>query len=81
MKASTFTCSLPPLLLEYKETFAFKNEDDSKEYLINRTIYHIDRQGYLLDSEGHYLITHFGTRIRLDEQHLKLLSEHSMLEL
>ena len=44
-----------------------------------KRIYLIDGEGYLLDSNHHYLVTGRGKKIRLSEMEVKRLREAGML--
>ena len=49
MKSSPFKSSLPPLMLEYRETFKINLDEQPREFLMNKTTYRIDKHGYLMD--------------------------------
>lgn len=81
-------------MLEYREVFIVKPHKsgirihprdeteiilNSSTYLNKKVTYHVDKEGYLLDSQNRYIIDWKGAQIRLDEKHLSLLKEHSVL--
>lgn len=40
---------------------------------MNELTYKIDFEGYLLDSQGYYLVTEVGARIQLEQKHMDKL--------
>ena len=47
--------------------------------MINSATYYIDKSGYLLDQDNHYLIDRRGYQIKLEEKHFKLLASHHLI--
>lgn len=43
-------------------------------------LYYVDKNGYLIDKDSHYLVDSKNKQIRLEEKHLSLLEEHNILQ-
>jgi hypothetical protein len=43
-------------------------------------IYYLDREGYLLDKTGHYLLDQGAQQIQLEQKHLNILKFYSLLQ-
>lgn len=42
--------------------------------------YHIDSEGYLLDSSCRYIVDHKGKKIKLENKHLEILKNNGVLK-
>ncbi len=53
------------------------NEGNSKD---NVVVYYLDRDGYLLDKNGYYLLDANGEQIQLEQKHLNILKFYSLMQ-
>jgi hypothetical protein len=43
-------------------------------------VYYLDRDGYLLDKNGYYLLDASGEQIQLEQKHMNILKFYSLLQ-